>query len=215
MTDVQVRAVVDERGVDLEFAVGAGEVLAILGPNGAGKSTTLHVIAGLVQPASGVVRLGDRVLTDTSAGVLVPTHDRRVGMLLQDALLFPHLSVVANVAFAPRSGHRKRPRREARAIAAHLPADEVDGLRRADPSLDHAALTATRKQGWALNDRAITPDARVVGAPVLAPDGYPIAAIIVCAPTSRADLKRMGQIGPRVRDAARSATERAKGSDQE
>ena len=100
---MQFRAVVAERGVDVEFSVAAGEVLAVLGPNGAGKSTALHVIAGLVPPDEGFVRLGDRVLTDTAAGVNVPTHDRRVGLLLQDPLLFPHLSVAANVAFGPRS----------------------------------------------------------------------------------------------------------------
>ncbi len=103
MTDISVRAVVENRGVDLEFAVGAGKVLAVLGPNGAGKSTILHVIAGLVRPDDGVVRIGGRVLTDTATGTHVATHDRRVGLLLQDPLLFPHLSVAANVAFSPRS----------------------------------------------------------------------------------------------------------------
>lgn len=103
MSDLQLRAVVRDRGLDVDFAVRAGEVLAVLGPNGAGKSTALHVIAGLVRPDSGVVRLGDRVLTDTAAGVDVATHDRRVGLLLQKPLLFPHLSVAANVAFGPRS----------------------------------------------------------------------------------------------------------------
>ncbi|WP_102143788.1 sulfate/molybdate ABC transporter ATP-binding protein [Mycobacterium hubeiense] len=103
MTSVQLSAVVESRGVELEFELAAGEVLAVLGPNGAGKSTALHVIAGLIQPDRGVVRAGDRVLTDTSAGVHVPTHDRRVGLLLQDSLLFPHLSAAANVAFSPRS----------------------------------------------------------------------------------------------------------------
>ncbi|MFI5508187.1 sulfate/molybdate ABC transporter ATP-binding protein [Mycobacterium sp. NPDC051804] len=103
MTDVSVRAVVENRGVDIEFAVSAGEVLAVLGPNGAGKSTALHVIAGLVRPDAGVVRVGDRVLTDTVSGTHIATHDRQVGLLLQDALLFPHLSVAANVAFSPRS----------------------------------------------------------------------------------------------------------------
>lgn len=114
-----VRVVVADRGVDIEFSIAAGEVLAILGPNGAGKSTVLHTVAGLIRPDLGVVRLGGRVITDTAADIFVPTHDRRVGMLLQDALLFPHLSVVANVAFAPRSGHRRRNRREARATAEH------------------------------------------------------------------------------------------------
>ncbi|MGX9792022.1 sulfate/molybdate ABC transporter ATP-binding protein [Mycobacterium sp. MMS18-G62] len=103
MTGVALRAVVESRGVDVEFDVGPGEVLAVLGPNGAGKSTVLHIIAGLVRPDSGTVRVGERVLTDTSANVHVGTHARRVGLLMQEPLLFPHLSVVANVAFSPRS----------------------------------------------------------------------------------------------------------------
>ena len=131
MTDVHLRAVVADRDVDIEFSIAAGEVLAILGPNGAGKSTALHVIAGLVRPDAGTVRLGERVLTDTASGVFVPTYARRVGLLLQDALLFPHLSVAANVAFAPRSGHGKRPRREARAVAEQWLA-QVDAARLAD-----------------------------------------------------------------------------------
>jgi molybdate transport system ATP-binding protein len=117
MSDVALRAVVADRNVDLAFSVVAGEVLAVLGPNAAGKSTALHVIAGLVRPDAGEVRLGDHVLTDTASGVFVPTHARRVGMLLQDPLLFPHLSVAANVAFAPRS--RGRGRGAARAAARH------------------------------------------------------------------------------------------------
>lgn len=122
MTGVALRAVVESRGVDVEFDIAAGEVLAVLGPNGAGKSTVLHVIAGLVRPDSGTVRVGERVLTDTSARIHVATYDRRVGLLLQDALLFPHLSVLANVAFSPRSS---------RAVAARWLA-EVDASDLAD-----------------------------------------------------------------------------------
>ncbi|WP_026357205.1 sulfate/molybdate ABC transporter ATP-binding protein [Mycobacterium sp. 141] len=106
MTGLAARAVVARRGLDLELTVPPGEVLAVLGPNGAGKSTTLHVIAGLVEPDAGCVRIGDRVVTDTDTGVQVPTHARRVGLMLQNPLLFPHLSVGANVAFGPRSRHR-------------------------------------------------------------------------------------------------------------
>ncbi|WP_158019124.1 sulfate/molybdate ABC transporter ATP-binding protein [Mycobacterium basiliense] len=109
MSALHLRALVRDRGVDVEFSVATGEVLAVLGPNGAGKSTVLHVIAGLVQPDSGVVRLGDRVLTDTAAGINVATHDRRVGLLLQNPLLFPHLNVADNVAFGPQSRHRALP----------------------------------------------------------------------------------------------------------
>lgn len=68
MTELQLRAVVADRGVDVQFSVPAGQVLAVLGPNGAGKSTLLHVIAGLVRPDTGRVRLGERILTDTGNG---------------------------------------------------------------------------------------------------------------------------------------------------
>ncbi|ART73643.1 molybdenum ABC transporter ATP-binding protein [Mycobacterium dioxanotrophicus] len=124
MTGLTVHAVVERRGLDLEFAVPPGEVLAVLGPNGAGKSTTLHVIAGLVTPELGRVRIGDRVVTDTEAGIRVPPHARRVGLMLQNPLLFPHLSVGANVAFGPRS--RGRMTRTAARDCAHRWLAEVD-----------------------------------------------------------------------------------------
>lgn len=103
MAELQVAVSVADRGLDVEFTVPAGEVLAVLGPNGAGKSTTLHTVAGVVAPDRGLVRIGKRTLTDTSVGLQVPTYDRKVGLLLQNPLLFPHLSVAANVAFALRS----------------------------------------------------------------------------------------------------------------
>lgn len=166
MTDVRVQAIVENRGVDIEFEVAAGEVVAVLGPNGAGKSTALHVIAGLVRPDSGIVRVGERVLTDTSCGVHVATHDRRVGLLLQDPLLFPHLSVRANVAFAPRSRRPdhwlnevdatdlagRKPRQlsggQAQRVAlARALAAEPDVMLLDEPlsGLDVAAATAVRK----------------------------------------------------------------------
>jgi len=111
-------AVVAGRGVDLAFDVGPGETLALLGPNGAGKSTALTVAAGLLRPDSGRVVLDGRPLTVTGrAGrdVLVPPHDRQVSLLAQEPLLFPHLSVLDNVAFGPRS--RGASRAGSRAVA--------------------------------------------------------------------------------------------------
>ncbi|GAB3031936.1 sulfate/molybdate ABC transporter ATP-binding protein [Mycobacterium bourgelatii] len=127
MGELQLRAVVADRNVDVEFSVSPGEVLAVLGPNGAGKSTALHVIAGLVRPDTGMVRLDDRTLTDTATGVHVPTHDRRVGLLLQNPLLFPHLTAAANVAFGPRS--RRKPFRELRSSRAANKATALRWLR--------------------------------------------------------------------------------------
>lgn len=125
MSGIAVRATVAARSLDVEFEVAAGEVVALLGPNGAGKSTVLHVIAGVVHPDAGTVRVGGRTLTDTAAGVRVDTHDRRVGLMLQNPLLFPHLTVAANVAFGPRSAKRLS-RRASRAAAERWLA-EVDG----------------------------------------------------------------------------------------
>lgn len=122
---LSVAAVVASRGVDVEFTVAPGEVLAIVGPNGAGKSTVAAVIAGLLDADSAVIRIGDRTLTDTTRGVHVRAHDRGVGLLLQDPLVFPHMSVRGNVEFAARRRRATpglrggaRTRRDARAAAA-------------------------------------------------------------------------------------------------
>jgi IclR family acetate operon transcriptional repressor len=91
----------------------------------------------------------------------------------------------------------------ARAIAAHLPREELAALRRAHPTFDSdPALAAVRRRGWAANDREIVADARVVGAAILARDGYPLAALIVCGPTSRVTLARMKRYGELVAKAA-------------
>ena len=132
MTELHLRARVSQRGLDVEFSVAAGEVLAVLGPNGAGKSTTIAVIAGLLRADDAVVRLGDRTLTDTGRGVCVPVHDRRIGVLMQDPLLFPHLTAIANVTFAARrhadrSGARLRARRWLAEVGADDLADRTPG----------------------------------------------------------------------------------------
>ena len=110
MSALHLEARIAARDVDLSVDVEAGCVLAVLGPNGAGKSTLLDLVAGLLRPDTGRITLGDRVLTDTEAGVDVPPHRRSVAMLAQEPLLFPHLTAIANVAFPPRStGTRRRP----------------------------------------------------------------------------------------------------------
>jgi molybdate transport system ATP-binding protein len=115
VSSLRVQANVDERDVAFDLALADGEVLAVLGPNGAGKSTLLALIAGLLRPDQGRIELGTRVLTDTGSGVFIPAHSRGVAMLSQRAMLFPHMSVAANVAFAPRSKGQRR--RQARVIA--------------------------------------------------------------------------------------------------
>lgn len=105
--------------LDVALHVAAGEVLALLGPNGSGKSTLLAAVAGLLRPQSGHVTVGERVLTrrsEAEAAIFVAPERRRVGLLGQDPLLFPHLDALQNVAFGPRS--RGVERAEALADAA-------------------------------------------------------------------------------------------------
>jgi molybdate transport system ATP-binding protein len=102
--------------VDVELAVADGEVLAVLGPNGAGKSTLLRVLAGLLVPDGGRVAVDGTTWDDVAAGVHLPAHRRPLGMVFQDSLLFPHLSVLDNVAFGPRT--RGASRTAARTAAA-------------------------------------------------------------------------------------------------
>ncbi|MBV9139468.1 MAG: ATP-binding cassette domain-containing protein [Pseudonocardiales bacterium] len=101
--------------LDATVDVAPGEVVAVLGRNGSGKSTLLSAVAGLLRPDTGRIVLEGRVLTDTAAGVALPPHRRRIGLLAQQPLLFPHLSVLDNVAFAPRAAGKSR--RAARDVA--------------------------------------------------------------------------------------------------
>jgi molybdopterin molybdotransferase len=127
---LSVRFRVAERDVDLALDVPAGQTLGIVGPNGAGKSTLLDVIAGLLVPDSGRATLSDRVLFDLDGGARrtwTAAPSRAVTLLSQRPLLFPHLSVLENVAFAPRSAGRSRrtARDEARRWLAEVGAEPL------------------------------------------------------------------------------------------
>jgi molybdate transport system ATP-binding protein len=95
--------------LDAAFAAGEG-VTALFGPSGSGKSTIIRLLAGLEMPEEGRISLGDTVLLDTANHVAVPPHRRRIGLVFQDALLLPHLSVKANLTygrwFTPRGERR-------------------------------------------------------------------------------------------------------------
>ena len=108
MSALEVHARVRHRDAQFELSLDDGDVVAVLGPNGAGKSTLLSLIAGLLRPDDGRIALGETVVTDTAAGLFVRPHARGVAMLAQQALLFPHMSVAANVAYAPRCQGQSR-----------------------------------------------------------------------------------------------------------
>ncbi len=94
--EIDGRRILDDVTID----VADGERLALLGPSGAGQSTALRVVAGLLRPSAGRVLLVGRDVTS------VPAHRRGVGLVFQDAALFPHRDVAGNVGFGPRVAGR-------------------------------------------------------------------------------------------------------------
>ena len=98
--------------LDVPLSIPSGRTVALLGPNGAGKSTAVAVLAGLIALDGGHILLNGRTLDDPASGVLVPAEERGIGVVFQDYVLFPHLTVVENVEFGLRS--RKVSRASAR-----------------------------------------------------------------------------------------------------
>ncbi len=99
------------------FTAPPGEVLGVLGPNGAGKTPLLHALAGLAPVSAGRITLAGAVLDDAGTGAFTEAAQRPIGFVFQDYRLFPHLSVLDNVAFSPRA--RGLGKAAARAQARH------------------------------------------------------------------------------------------------
>jgi molybdate transport system ATP-binding protein len=173
--DAAIRLTLGPLDLDMEITVDEGEVVALLGPNGAGKTTLLRAVAGLIPFRSGHVRLDGKVLEDTATREYVPTERRPVGFVFQDYLLFPHLSVLENVAFGLRS--RGASRHSAVEEAIHW-LDRI-GLK-SYASSKPAELSGGQRQRVALA-RALAPHPRLL---LL---DEPLAALDV---TTRADVRR-------------------------
>jgi putative thiamine transport system ATP-binding protein len=113
----------------LDLAIGPGEIATLMGPSGSGKSSLLAYLCGTLDPAfraAGRIRLAGEEIGG------LPPERRRVGILFQDDLLFPHLSVAGNLAFGLPPGLNRRERRER--IAAALAEAGLGGFQAHDPA---------------------------------------------------------------------------------
>jgi iron(III) transport system ATP-binding protein len=136
-------------GVDLE--VDDGEVIAVLGPSGCGKTTLLRIVAGFLEPDSGVVALDGATIADGHGSL--PAWRRQIGYVPQEGALFPHLDVRGNILFGLPRRHRTNQRLSEMLDLAELPLS----VARAYPS----ELSGGQQQRVALA-RALAPHPRVV-----------------------------------------------------
>lgn len=132
-------------GLSLDIA--PGEIVCLLGPSGCGKTTLLRIAAGIERPTGGRVLISDReVASDTQ---FVPPEKRGVGLMFQDFALFPHLTILDNVAFGLKALPREDARREAMRMLTRV------GLARYGDQYPHI-LSGGQQQRVALA-RAIVP----------------------------------------------------------
>ncbi len=177
--DAHVQVRLGTLELDVSLAVPAGSVTAVLGPNGAGKTTLLRAIAGLQPLDGGHVHVGDRVLDDPDVATFLAPEERRVAVVHQDFVLFPHLRVLDNVAFGLRSTGMAR-RDADRAALGWL--DRMDLAEY--PSARPSALSGGQAQRVALaRALAASPDVLLLDEPLSALDATTRA-------TTRRDLRR-------------------------
>ena len=100
------------RGVSIELA--QGEFYTLLGPSGCGKSSTLRCVAGLETPDTGEIRIGGQLAFSSDERVAVPAHKRNTGMVFQSYAIWPHMTILDNVALPLSKGRFKLPMRQAR-----------------------------------------------------------------------------------------------------
>tara|TARA_R110000782_G_scaffold182437_6_gene272748 strand:+ start:93128 stop:93766 length:639 start_codon:yes stop_codon:yes gene_type:complete len=106
--DIKVRAQVGELALDVAFKAVTG-LTAIVGPSGCGKTSLLNMVAGLLRPDAGHIRVAGTTLFDSAAHIDVPPRHRRAGYVFQDGRLFPHMRVRENMLFgAPDATNAER-----------------------------------------------------------------------------------------------------------
>jgi len=159
--------------LDLSLDAADGDTIGLLGPNGSGKSTTLRCLAGLEAPQNGRIDIAGVTVVDTTRGIDLPPEQRSVGFVFQDYLLFPHMTVLDNVAFGLRARGEARQTAERRA-REWLDRLEIDDLASRKPG----RLSGGQAQRVALaRALVIEPDLLLLDEPLAALDAGTRASV--------------------------------------
>ena len=152
MLDISVARQLRDFRLSVDLTVRPGECLILTGNNGAGKSTILNIVAGLMTPEQGYIRVNGTSLFDAGKRINVPPEERRIGYVFQNSAVFPHLTVTENIAYGLRAMGIGKPLREKK-VADLIGRLKLDHLR--DYKADQ--LSGGQKQLVALG-RAIAID---------------------------------------------------------
>jgi molybdate transport system ATP-binding protein len=177
MLDVDVRKQRGAFSAQVTFRSATPGITALFGRSGCGKTTTIHMIAGLLRPDRGHIRIGDTVLFDAAQGIDVPAEQRGIGYVFQDARLFPHLSVRDNLRYGAR---------RARGRVPNLQFDDVVQL------LGLAPLLARRPAGLSGGERQRV----AIGRALLAQPRL----LLLDEPLAGIDVARRGELLPYLED---------------
>jgi len=171
--DARVQLGRGDFSLDLSLDAADGDTIGLLGPNGSGKSTTLRCLAGLDAPQTGRIDIAGVTVVDTTRGIDLPPEQRSVGFVFQDYLLFPHMSVLDNVAFGLRA------RGEARQSAERRAGEWLDRLEIGDlASRKPGRLSGGQAQRVALaRALVIEPDLLLLDEPLAALDAGTRASV--------------------------------------
>ena len=110
----------DSLTLDVELQLQHGEVIAVLGPNGAGKTSLLHALLGWLELESGWIMVDGEVIDSPDTDSYVPPQHRPFGMVFQDGLLFPHMSVEKNILFGAGKDFNLKPLAESLQVSELL-----------------------------------------------------------------------------------------------
>lgn len=108
MIEIVVKKALRDFVLDVDIRMPDGGTLVLLGENGAGKSTILNLVAGLMTPDAGHIRIGSETFVDTISRTCIPAESRGTGFVFQDYALFPHMTVAENIAYGLRIRHISR-----------------------------------------------------------------------------------------------------------